>query len=68
MPEKKRIAPAESTAISHWNTPGSDPLSLDRGDGGHVYDTSGNEYLDFISQLYCVNAGHSNEQINNAIS
>ncbi|SEP24840.1 taurine---2-oxoglutarate transaminase [Halogranum amylolyticum] len=49
--------------IPHWNTPGDEPLSLEKGDGTHVYDEEGEEYLDFTSQLYCVNAGHSNENI-----
>jgi len=58
---------SESTVISHWKTPGSDPISLERGQGPYVYDTEGAEYLDFTSQLYCVNAGHSNDQILNAM-
>lgn len=61
------MATDTNRAISHWNTPGSESLSLDRGEGVRVYDTTGNEYLDFTSQLYCVNAGHSNEAINDAI-
>lgn len=37
--------------------------TIARGDGSYVYDTDGTEYLDFTSQLYCVNAGHGNERI-----
>jgi len=67
MSEQEPIASAESSAISHWNTPGTESMSLNEGDGVRVYDAAGNEYLDFTSQLYCVNAGHSNERINEAI-
>jgi len=67
MSEQEPIAADKNAAISHWNTPGSKSLSLERGEGVRVYDSHGDEYLDFTSQLYCVNAGHSNERINEAI-
>lgn len=67
MAGQEPIKTEQNAAISHWNTPGSETLSLDEGDGVRVWDTDGNEYLDFTSQLYCVNAGHSNERICNAI-
>lgn len=50
-------------AIPHWFTPGSSVLEVTEGDGATVYDSAGNEYLDFIAQLYCVNAGHGNSAI-----
>lgn len=31
-----------------------------------MYDENGTEYLDFISSLYCTNAGHSNQKITDA--
>jgi taurine--2-oxoglutarate transaminase len=52
-----------SANIPHWYAPGSEPPTITDGDGSYVYDDEGNEYLDFLSQLYCVNAGHSNETI-----
>jgi len=33
------------------------------GDGAVVTDSEGTEYMDFTSQLYCVNAGHGNDVI-----
>ena len=56
------------TTIPHWYDPEGEPLSLVDGSGASVYDDSGNEYLDFLSQLYCVNAGHDNERIIEAIT
>jgi 4-aminobutyrate aminotransferase-like enzyme len=46
---------------------GEKPITITDGDGAYVRDQSGNEYLDFVSQLYCVNAGHSNDAILDAM-
>ena len=53
-------------SIPHWLGDGDVP-ELVEGDGVRVQDADGNEYLDFISQLYCVNAGHGNERIADAV-
>ncbi|MFC6989194.1 aspartate aminotransferase family protein [Haloplanus sp. GCM10025708] len=58
----------ESGAIPHWYTAGDDVVTLTEGDGARVYDDEGNEYLDFVAQLYCVNAGHSEQRIVDAIT
>lgn len=55
-------------AIPHWYTPGSSVLNITDGTGAVVSDEAGNEYLDFIAQLYCVNAGHGNSAIISAIT
>lgn len=57
---QRRERPA---AIPHWLSPDADVLEITDGDGVYVYDSDGTEYLDFIAQLYCVNAGHGNEAI-----
>lgn len=54
--------------IPHWHSPEGERLSLVEGDGMTVVDDAGTEYLDFVSQLYCVNAGHGNESIIDAIT
>jgi taurine--2-oxoglutarate transaminase len=54
-------------AIPHWYGD-DDVLTLVDGDGVTVYDDDGDAYLDFISQLYCVNAGHGEERIVEAIT
>ncbi len=60
----KQPKTAEHSAnIPHWYSPTSELPTITHGDGSYVYDDAGNEYLDFLSQLYCVNAGHSNETI-----
>jgi len=62
-----RTSATETTPIPHWHTPDRDTVNLTDGDGTRVYDDEGREYLDFLSQLYCVNAGHGNEAITDAI-
>jgi taurine--2-oxoglutarate transaminase len=59
----------DPSSIPHWyQGDDSEVLSLTDGDGAYVYDDKGNEILDFVSQLYCVNAGHSNQAIIDAIT
>ncbi len=56
-----------NAALAHWSSPDSDPPTIVEGEGCYVTDSEGHEHLDFISQLYCVNAGHGDERINEAI-
>ena len=51
-----------SASIPHWYD-GGDLPTIVRGDGSYVYDDAGEEYLDFMSMLYCANAGHSHPTI-----
>jgi adenosylmethionine-8-amino-7-oxononanoate aminotransferase len=39
-----------------------------RGDGCYVYDDQGNRYLDGLSALFCVNAGHGRTEIGEAMA
>jgi len=55
-------------AIPHWSHGDDDVLTIVDGDGVTVTDDDGNAYLDFVSQLYCVNAGHGEERIVDAIT
>ncbi|MFC4245980.1 aspartate aminotransferase family protein [Natribaculum luteum] len=50
-------------SIPHWYGPDGDPLEITDASGACVYDEGGTEYLDFIAQLYCVNAGHDEPRI-----
>ncbi|WP_254525812.1 aspartate aminotransferase family protein [Natrinema caseinilyticum] len=53
--------------IPHWYDPSSTGLTITDGEGSRVVDDEGAEYLDFVSQLYCVNAGHGNRAIVDAM-
>jgi len=63
MAEQQPIRPVESSSIRHWCTPGDDPKTIVEGDGSYVYDDEGAQYLDFVSSLYCANAGHSHPDV-----
>ena len=41
---------------------------LVRGDGCYVYDEHGKRYLDGLSALFCVNAGHGRAEIGDAMA
>ncbi len=57
----------DSRAFPHWHDPGKEALEIVEGDGAYVTTADGRTHLDFIAQLYCVNAGHGNEAIIEAI-
>jgi taurine--2-oxoglutarate transaminase len=59
---------ADSTSIPHWHTPDGTVPTIVEGDGATVHDADGTAYLDFLSQLYCVNAGHGNRAIVDAMT
>lgn len=58
---------ATETVIPHWHSPERESVTIVEGERSTVYDEAGNEYLDCMSQLYCVNAGYSNEAIIEAV-
>jgi adenosylmethionine-8-amino-7-oxononanoate aminotransferase len=41
---------------------------ITRGEGCYVYDDKGNRYLDALSALFCVNAGHGRAEIGDAMA
>jgi adenosylmethionine-8-amino-7-oxononanoate aminotransferase len=46
--------------------PGHEIPIIARGDGCYVYDEHGNRYLDGLSALFCVNAGHGRTELGEA--
>ena len=43
------------------------PIIMDRADGVMMYDSAGKEYMDFCAGLLCVNLGHNNEHVKEAM-
>ena len=43
-------------------------LVVQRGEGCHLYDTSGKEYLDFLGGLATCSVGHANKEVADAIT
>ena len=44
------------------------PLFLERGDGSHVWDVDGNEYVDFVNGLLPVVLGYNDPDVNRAVA
>lgn len=68
MAQREQISTGESGVLAHFGHMDKEPMTIIGGDGTYVHDQQGEEYLDFTSQLYCVNAGHSNEAITEAMA
>lgn len=57
------LAPALATFTAYET-----PLAFDRGEGAHIWDTSGKRYLDCVAQNLCVSVGYSHPDVLAAIS
>ena len=57
-----------SSHIPHWHDPDGPTLTVNEGEGAYVFDEDGDAYFDLISSLYCVNAGHDNSKIADAVT
>lgn len=68
MGQQNPLQTTNDAVIPHWNDPESEQMSIVSGEDATVYDESGKAHLDFVSQLYCCNAGHSNEAIMSAVT
>lgn len=47
---------------------GAAPLFVERGEGGRVWDVDGNEYVDLVCGLACVNLGYRDPRVDAAIT
>lgn len=65
---KTKISASSSAHIPHWHNPDSSRSTINEGEGSYVFDEDGKQYLDFVSSLYCVNAGHDNSHIIDAVT
>ncbi len=67
--EAELIALAKKHTIFDWAVQGAvDPLLVARAKGVYFWTADGKRYLDFNSQLMCVNIGHCDERVVNAIA
>lgn len=70
LKKAKEIIPSAAQTYSksyRYFCEGAAPAFLERGEGSHVWDVDGNEYIDFICALGPVTAGYNNKEINKAI-
>jgi taurine--2-oxoglutarate transaminase len=62
------IALSKKHTISEWAVQGAvDPIPVDRAEGIYFWTPEGKRYIDFNSQLMCVNIGHSDPRVVKAI-
>ncbi|CAN5200387.1 aspartate aminotransferase family protein [soil metagenome] len=55
------------TLFSWSKQKGIKPLTIKSAEGVYIYDYDGNRYIDFSSGLVCVNIGHGNQRVTNAV-
>ncbi len=54
--------------VYSWAAQGAvDPIVVDRADGIYFWDTDGKRYIDFCAGLLCVNIGHGNKHVLDAM-
>src|ERR671917_375010 len=59
---------SRDTSLFEWSAQGAvQPLVVDRAKGIYFWDASGKRYMDFNSQLMCVNIGHGDARVIDAI-
>jgi len=69
MTDAEIVALAKKHTIFEWSPQGTfDPLPVARASGVYFWTPGGKRYLDFNSQLMCVNIGHGDERVVNAIA
>jgi glutamate-1-semialdehyde aminotransferase/RimJ/RimL family protein N-acetyltransferase len=69
--EAKKIIPSASQTYSKsykYFVEGAAPAFLEKGEGGHVWDIDGNEYIDFILGLGPITIGYNNKEVNEVIN
>lgn len=59
---------SRETTLYEWTAQKAmQPMVVDRAKGIYFWDTDGKRYMDFNSQLMCVNIGHGDERVINAV-
>src|SRR5216684_2565461 len=59
--QKEFVWPCASTYYEH-------PIALERGEGMHVWDTEGNQYLDCFGGVLTTSVGHARPEVVKAVS
>nr|WP_319392880.1 aminotransferase [uncultured Desulfobacter sp.] len=69
--EEATLAEMDKKHVIHpWSDLGSDAESMviESGKGIHVFDNEGNQFIDSISGMWCVNLGYGNKEMADAIA
>ena len=69
IPDSEILQQSLEHSFWTWSAQGSvTPIPVTRAKGVYFWDADGKRYLDFNSQLMCVNIGHGNERVIEAIA
>ena len=68
MTSEEIVALSKKHTIFEWSAQSAvDPIAVDRAEGIYFWTPEGKRYIDFNSQLMCVNIGHSHPKVVKAI-
>jgi taurine--2-oxoglutarate transaminase len=60
---------SRETTLYEWTSQKAiKPMVIDRAEGIYLWDADGKRYMDFNSQLMCVNIGHGDQRVIDAIT
>jgi taurine--2-oxoglutarate transaminase len=60
---------SRETTLYEWTSQKAiKPMVIDRAEGIYMWDVDGKRYMDFNSQLMCVNIGHGDQRVIDAIT
>ena len=65
-----RTIPLGSQTFSKSKTQfpvGVSPYFVERGEGSHIWDVDGNEYVDFVNGLASISLGYNDPDVNSAV-
>ncbi|MBS1518442.1 MAG: aminotransferase class III-fold pyridoxal phosphate-dependent enzyme [Bacteroidetes bacterium] len=69
MSREEIIKNSLNHTVTSWSKQkGFSPAVITKGEGVYFYDIDGKKYLDFSSQLICVNIGHGHPKVLDAVS
>ena len=68
MSGQEMVALSKQHSLFEWSAQASiDPIPVARAKGIHFWTPEGKRFIDFNSQLMCVNIGHGDERVIKAI-
>lgn len=69
IPDEEILSASLETNFWTWSAQGKvNPIPVTRAEGVYFWDVHGKRYLDFNSMVMCVNIGHGNQRVIEAIS
>ncbi len=63
----KSLVGGVNSPVRAFNSVGGNPLIIERGEGVHIFDVDGNEYIDFIGSYGPLILGHAHPKVNLAV-